>query len=163
MYFHKSLVTTITAGDAIFIYLRPTSISTLKRNMHTISRLQNNIRPPARELPTTTILNPLKLLQNPHNSIPHLSQRKLLPNANSRAPIERNVRPRLRRPRVPARRVEFLRVGEGFRGVGGVVRGVDVLAVLQDERRVADGGVFEVPEGPPPRGRVVSTRATRTL
>ena len=69
------------------------SNSTDERNVNTIGRLQNNIRPPARDLSTTAVLNTRELLQNPHNSVPHLRQRKLLANANPRASIERNVGP----------------------------------------------------------------------
>ena len=68
-------------------------ISTHERNVNTIGRLQDNIRPPARELSATAVLNTGELLQNPDNSVPHLGQSKLLTNANPRASIERNVRP----------------------------------------------------------------------
>ena len=68
-------------------------ISTHERNVNTIGRLQDNIRPPARELSATAVLNTGELLQNPDNSVPHLGQSKLLTNANPRASIERNVGP----------------------------------------------------------------------
>ena len=101
--------------------------------MHTVCRLQHDIRLPTRELTTTAILNLIELLQDAHNSVTHLGQSELLADTNPWPAVERHVCPRLGRPRVPARRVEFLRVREGFLGIRGEVVRVDVVAVLEDE------------------------------
>lgn len=72
------------------------------------------------------ILNPIKSLQQPHNHIPSLRQRKLLSNADSWPAVERNIIP-ARLLLQPPLGTELLRI-----------RAPDVLSSVQEVHVVAD-------------------------
>jgi hypothetical protein len=99
----------------------------MKSNLNLIDRLQHNIRMQPRQYPTHPILHSLIPLKHPHQRILHLRQRKLLANANARTAIERDVRPALRVPVLPALGHKLVDGGEaaGFRRV-------QVCAALHD-------------------------------
>lgn len=87
-------------------------------------------------------LHPLEPLQDPHNRVRHLRQRKLLPDANPRSAVERQVLPRPRRPALPPARREDGRIGEvGGSGRVKVARRLHYLRAVRYRRAFwnADG------------------------
>ena len=113
-----------------------------KPNPHPRSRLQHNLRL-EHLLPILPIpLHPLKPLQDPHNRIPHLRQRKLLPDTDARPAIKRDIRPTLRRPVLPPLRREHRHVRERGRRLR-----IQVAPALHQQGRVPDGGILADADG----------------
>ena len=99
----------------------------MKSNLHARLWLQHNVTLEAREL-IVAAFHPLKRLQNPHHRVSHLGQCELLSDADPWPAVERDVRPRARRPVVPALGHEGEVVWEA--GAGGWV---DVWSALHHE------------------------------
>ena len=112
-----------------------------KPHFHRLSRLHHNIRFD-KLLPLPILFHALEPLQYPHHRIPHLGERKLLPDADPRAPVERNVFPRFGLPVLPSVRAEEEGIREGGRGWR-----VEIEAALHYYWRVADWGVLADTDG----------------
>jgi hypothetical protein len=117
-------------------------------NLHPPQRTQNNISPKPNLPPLrpTPLLHPPIRLTHPRNRIPHLSQRKVLPETDPRAAVERDVGPGDGGPGCPA---------VGIKVVYGWAE--EVFAALHYEGAVAAGGVFGDGDGLPGKQFSVSS------
>ena len=109
----------------------------MKPNHNLFRWLQHDIRLESRYRPVRLRLapfDPLKPLEDANDSIPYLSQSKLLAHANSRPSVEGNVRPRLRLPRQPAIRIVVQRAGASR---------IERSPALHGQSGVSDESVFQ--------------------